>query len=160
VAPVLFRAVVTTRRRFDGKRDPGYLPRMPPTRLPRLRTLVVLLGLAANLIAAGAPLLHAFLHELHEAGEHHHHDEDHAALAWDTAPEGTDHPDSDVHPQALHDDARLIKRDAVLFPFPAVAVALPEPVESEIEYRTSEPPGSLRSRAPPPGDPARAPPLL
>jgi hypothetical protein len=133
---------------------------MPSTRRPRLRTLVVLLGLAANLIAAGAPLLHVLLHELHERGEHHHHDELSAALAWDTAPEGTDHPDSDAHPQALHDDARLIKRDVVLFPFPAVALVLPEPVEAEIEYLTSEPPGSLRSRAPPPGDPARAPPLL
>ena len=134
---------------------------MPSIRRPRVRTLVVLLGLAANLIAAGAPVLHVLLHELHEAGEHHHHhDEAHAALAWDSGAEETDHPASDVHPQALHDDARLIKRDAVLFPFPAVALALPEPVEVEAEYRTSEPPGSLRSRAPPPGDPARAPPLV
>ena len=133
---------------------------MLSNRSSRLRTLVVLLGLAANLIAAGAPVLHVLLHELHEAAEDHHHDEEHAALARDTAPEGTDHPASDVHPQALHDDARLIKRDVVLFPFPALALALPEPVEVEVEYRTSEPPGSLRSRAPPPGDPARAPPSV
>lgn len=135
---------------------------MPSHRSSRLRTLVVLLGLAANLIAAGAPVLHVLLHELHEAGEHHHHhDDEHAAVAWESAPVGSDHPASDVHPQALHDDARLIKRDGVLFAFPAVApLALPEPVEAEVEYRTSEPPGSLRSRAPPPGDPARAPPLV
>jgi hypothetical protein len=132
---------------------------MPSIRRPGLRTLVVLLGLAANLIAAGAPVLHVLLHELHEAGEHHHHGE-HAELAWDAGPAETDHPASDVHPQALHDDARLIKRDVVLFPFPAVALAPPEPVEIQAEYRTSEPPGSLRSRAPPPGDPARAPPLV
>lgn len=129
------------------------------TRRPGVGTLVVLLGLAANLIAAGAPVLHVLLHELHEAGEHHHHDE-HATLDGEAGPAETDHPASDVHPQALHDDARLIKRDVVLFPFPAVALALPEPVEVEAEYRTSEPPGSLRSRAPPPGDPARAPPLV
>lgn len=124
------------------------------------RTMVVLLGLAANLIAAGAPVLHVLLHELHEAGEHHHHDEHPAGLAWNAAPGDADHPDSDVHPQALHDDARLIKRDVVLLAFPAVALALPEPVEAEVEHWTSEPPGSLRCRAPPPGDPARAPPLV
>ncbi len=128
---------------------------------PRVRTLVVLLGLAANLIAASVPVLHAMLHELHVRGDHHHHHAEHpSGLAWDTAPEGTDHPDSDVHPQALHDEAQLIKRNVVLFPFPAVALALPEPVEVAVEYLTSEPPGSLRSRAPPPGDPARAPPLV
>lgn len=130
---------------------------MPSTRRPRLRTLVVLLGLAANLIAAGAPLLHAFLHELHEAG---HHDEHETELALHAGGTETDHSDSEIHPQALHDDARLVKRDAMVFAFPALAVALPEPVESEIEYLTSAPPGALRSRAPPPGDPARAPPLL
>ena len=131
----------------------------PPS---RIRTVAVLLGLAANLIAAGAPVLHVLLHELHERGEHHHHHDDQpvAGLAWDAAPEGSDHPASDVHPRALHDDALLIKRDAVLFAFPAVAVALPEPVEAGAEHRTSGPPGSLRSRAPPPGDPARAPPLV
>lgn len=133
---------------------------MLSSRRPCARTLVVLLGLAANLIAAGAPVLHVLLHELHERGDHHHHDEHAAGLAWDTAPEGVDHPASDVHPQALHDDARLVKRDVVLFPFPAAALALPERVEVEAEYRTSGPPGSLRSRAPPPGDPARAPPLV
>jgi hypothetical protein len=133
---------------------------MLPNRSSRLRALVVLLGLAANLIAAGAPVLHVLLHGLHEAGEHHHHHDEHAALARDSGPAETDHPASDVHPQALHDDARLVKRDVVLFALPAVAVALPEPVEVEVEYRTSEPPGSLRSRAPPPGDPARAPPLV
>ncbi len=43
---------------------------------------------------------------------------------------------------------------------PALSVAVPEPVASEIEYLTSEPPGSLRFRALPPGEPARAPPLV
>lgn len=136
---------------------------MPSTRRPHLRTLVVLLGLAANLIAAGAPLLHAFLHELHEAGHHDaheaaHHDVHEAELALHSG--GTDHSGSDVHPQALHDEARLAKRDAIVFAFPALAVALHEPAEPAIEYLTSEPPGALRSRAPPPGDPARAPPLV
>ncbi len=129
---------------------------MPSPRRPRLRTFIVLLGLAANLIAAGAPLLHVLLHELHEAG---HHDEHGVALAFSAGPD-TDHSGLEVHPQALHDDARLVKRDALVFAFPALAVAPPEPVEFEIEYLTSAPPGTLRSRAPPPGDPARAPPLL
>ena len=130
---------------------------MPSSPRARFRTLVVLLGLAANLIAAGAPLLHAVLHALHEAG---HHDGHPAELASHAGGTESDHPESDVHPQALHDDARLVRRDVVLFPFPAVAVVLPETVESEVEYLTSEPPGSPRSRAPPPGDPARAPPLV
>jgi hypothetical protein len=130
---------------------------MPSIRRPGLRTLVVLLGLAANLIAAGAPLLHAVLHEMHEAG---HHDEYDVALALHAGGTETDHSGSDIHPQALHDDARLVKRDAMVFAFPALALALPEPVGPETESLTSEPPGSLRSRAPPPGDPARAPPLL
>jgi hypothetical protein len=138
----------------------GSIYAMLSNRSSRVRTLVVLLGLAANLIAAGAPLLHVLLHELHERGEHHHHHDEHAALAGEAAPAETDHPASDVHPRALHDDARLIKRDVVLFALPAVAFALPEPVEVRIEHLTSEPPGSLRSRAPPPGDPARAPPLV
>lgn len=128
-------------------------------RSSRLRTLVVLLGLAANLIVAGAPGLHVLLHELH-AREDHHHDEHPGGLAWDTAPGGTDHPDSDVHPRSLHDDARLLKPHVVLLRFPVVALAPPEPAEAEVEHRTSRPPGSLRSRAPPPGDPARAPPLV
>ena len=130
---------------------------MPFIPRSRFRTLVVLLGLAANLIAAGAPLLHAFLHELHEAG---HHDAHEVELALHAGGTETDHSGSDVHPQALHEDARLVKRDAMVFAFPTLAAALPEPVEVEVEYLTSEPPGALRSRAPPPGDPARAPPLL
>jgi hypothetical protein len=130
---------------------------MPSIRRPGLRTLLVLLGLAANLIVAGAPLLHTVLHELHEARHHHEHE---ATLALHGGGTDTDHTDSDIHPQALHDDARLVKRDAMVFAFPALAVAPPEPVEPETEYLKSEPPGALRSRAPPPGDPARAPPLL
>lgn len=94
-----------------------------------MRTLVVLLGLAVTLIAAGAPVLYVLLHELHGRGDHHHHDQHASELARDAVPGGTDHPDSDVHPQALHDDALLIKRDVVLFALPAVALALPEPVE-------------------------------
>jgi hypothetical protein len=123
----------------------------------RARTLVVLLGLVANLIAAGTPLLHAVLHELHEREDHHG---EQLELAWSLAPTDADHPGSDVHPQALHDEARVIKRDFVLFALPAVELTLDEPVETEVEFLASEPPGSLRSRAPPPGLPARAPPLL
>ena len=149
--------MVPLSRRFDADGGCWYLPHMPSIRRPRLRTLVVLLGLAANLIAAGVPLLHAFLHELHEAGYHDAHE---VELALHSGATETDHSDSDIHPQALHDESRLVKRDAMVFVFPTLAVALPEPVESEIEYLTSEPPGALRSRAPPPGDPARAPPLL
>jgi hypothetical protein len=134
---------------------PDSIHAMPSHRSSRLRTLVVLLGLAANLIVAGAPLLHAVLHELHEAGHHDGHEAEPALHAGGVE---ADHSGSDVHPRALHDDARLVKRDVVLFALPAVAPAPREPVEGEVEYRTSEPPGSLRSRAPPPGDPARAPP--
>lgn len=126
----------------------------------RLRRLAVLLGLAANLVAAGVPLLHVLLHEVHERGAHHHSTGHLAGLSGDVEPVDPDHPASDVHPQALHDDVRAVKPDVAPFPFPALAIVPPETVEAELERRTSGPPGSLRSRAPPPGDPARAPPLV
>lgn len=40
-------------------------------------------------------------------------------------------------------EAGLVKRDAMVFAFPALAAALPEPAESEIEHLTSAPPGAL-----------------
>lgn len=117
----------------------------------------MLLGLAANLIAAGTPLLHGVLHELHEAA---HHDEHAAVLVAGGAGPEVDHSGSDVHPQALHDDAKLVKRDAPVFTHPSLALVLREPLQAQAEYVKSAPPGALRSRAPPPGDPARAPPLV
>ena len=127
-------------------------------RPPRIRTLFVLLGLAANLIAAGTPLLHGVLHELHELHEGGHHDEYPAGLTADGTGPAMDHSGSDVHPQALHDDAKLVRRDVLVFTLPPLALALREPVQVQVEHFQSEPPGALRSRAPPPGDPARAPP--
>ncbi|HEX8318660.1 hypothetical protein [Longimicrobium sp.] len=126
-------------------------------RPPRFRPLFVLLGLAANLIAAGTPLLHGVLHELHEVHEGRHVDEHAAGLVAEAGP-AIDHSSADIHPQALHDDAKLVRRDVLVFTLPSLALASREPVQLEAEYFQSEPPGALRSRAPPPGDPARAPP--
>lgn len=124
-------------------------------RPPRFRTLFVLLGLAANLIAAGTPLLHGVLHEMHDGA---HHDEHAAGLVAGGAGPVVDHSGSDVHPRALHDDAKLVKRDALVFTLPSLALVPREPLPAPAETIKSEPPGALRSRAPPPGDPARAPP--
>lgn len=117
---------------------------------PRLRTLAALLALAATLIAAGVPVLHAAAH----LG---HHGEAHGELA--SAVDHGDHDHDAIHPAALHDDAAPTGRSSIGFALPGVAdlpilhVTLHERRDIPI------PVPRLSSRAPPPGDPARAPPL-
>ena len=115
------------------------------------RTLLVCLALVANLIAAGTPLLHAAAHDLH--GDHHD------VLASVATLQGADHGHDEVHAPSLHDDAVLVKQAAPDFLF--VAPALPVSLELSGPERTVafHPVPRLPSRAPPPGDPARAPPL-
>ena len=119
--------------------------------MPRRRPLLVFLALAANLIAAGLPVLHAMAHLGHHGEPHHA--EAVAAFAH------TDHEHGAVHPEALHDDAGPRSGGGVSFAFlasvdlPVLHVALHERRDTPI------PVPRLSSRAPPPGDPARAPPL-
>jgi hypothetical protein len=123
-------------------------------RSPRFRrALTACLALAATLVAAGTPLLHAAAHAGHEA-EH--------AVELSSGGElhdASDHGHDEVHPPALHDECVLqrIQQDPVMpaHPVAAAVLAAAEP-EQVIGTR---PIHQLPSRAPPPGDPARAPPL-
>ena len=119
----------------------------------RRRTLPALLALAATLIAASAPFVHAATHDGHDA-EH--------GMAFPVGVElrdASDHGHGDVHPPALHDQT-VVQRVQLESP----ASALPEPaaaliLAAEPEQVVATPPHRLPSRAPPPGDPARAPPF-
>jgi len=120
---------------------------------PRLRFLLALLALAANLIAAGGPLLHAAAH----LGGHGEHAESADALA------GVGHAHDDhgaLHPASLDDEAAAVKsRGGSGFALLAAA-DLPLLRITPHERRDLPVPAPrLSSRAPPPGDPARAPPL-
>jgi hypothetical protein len=123
-------------------------------RASRRRTLLALLALVANLIAAGVPVLHAAAHAVHE-GEPHHEE----APLGHPALDHTDHDHDAVHPEALHDDAPPRGRSIVVFAFPAPADLPRLPITVHERRDTPIPVPRLSSRAPPPGDPARAPPL-
>jgi hypothetical protein len=121
----------------------------------RLRTLLALLALAANLLAAGGPLLHAAAH-LGGHGEQEH-AESSDALA------GISHAHDDhgaLHPASLHDEASAVKsRGGNGF---ALVARADLPLLRIIPHERRDlpvPAPRLSSRAPPPGDPARAPPL-
>lgn len=119
---------------------------------PRLRLLPALLALTANLIAAGVPLLHAAAHREHGAS---HHAAEMTALA---ATDHSDHGHGEIHPPALHDHGAL-SRGSIGFSFIVVADLPVLPVTLHERRDTPIPVPRLSSRAPPPGDPARAPPL-
>jgi hypothetical protein len=121
------------------------------TSLARLpRTLAVVLALAANLVAAGVPVLHAVAHEVAEG---HRPDPEAAALAQ------IDHGHDEVHPASLHEERAPIKRPTLDFSF-----VLPDEAQKPVAFAA---PATTRhrpvlrviSRAPPRTDPARAPPL-
>lgn len=119
----------------------------------RRRTLLALLTLVANLIAAGVPVLHAAAHR------EHHHDEAHHSEAILAAADHADHDHGEVHPEALHDAAPSGRAS------PGFAFAVPSeaPVLAVVTGHERRdipiPVPRLSSRAPPPGDRARAPPL-
>ena len=119
----------------------------------RLRIVPALLALAANLLAAGVPLLHAAAHW--HAEESHH-----AAVTSAIAvAEHADHEHDAVHTASLHDDATPQSRSA----FSDAVLASPDlaPLAAVPHARRDSPipVPLLLPRAPPPGDPARAPPL-
>jgi hypothetical protein len=116
---------------------------------PAGRTLFVSLALVANLIAVGAPVLHAWAH----GSEDSHH---HAAFA---AVE-VEQPHDEVHPLALHDEGLLAKRVLVDF-----ALALPVARSELVTFVVDGAPGfhavvAALSRAPPARRQARAPPSV
>ena len=142
-----------------------YCSTMPaPARVPSvLRTLMVCLALVANLLATGGPLLHAAVHELHEARDarddhnrhgHHHHDERVVASGG-----VVDHLDDEIHPASLHEDCPLLLRSACFVGIPSSTPGLQAVVTPGVNAPVLRPVSSPLSRAPPPGDPARAPPL-
>lgn len=124
--------------------------------------VAVCLALAANFFVAGSPALHAAAHALHDDHPHEHsadagHGASHEHGA--DADHRTDDGHHEVHPSSLHDDGAL-PRPLVPHFFLLAAVS-PSAVEAAAQTRApaARPTTSLRSRAPPPGDPARAPPL-
>lgn len=122
-------------------------PSAPPLRLGR--ALLVSLALVANLIAAGMPVIHAWVHEF----GHHHHD-----TVW-SAPAEVDHPHEEVHPLALHEECLLTHRAPL-----DLAVALPASgfaleIFGKADVAEFHPVQPVASRAPPGHNHARAPPL-
>ncbi|MDQ3605505.1 MAG: hypothetical protein M3418_04865 [Gemmatimonadota bacterium] len=64
------------------------------------------------------------------------------------------------HSASLHDECLYLNRLAAAFALPAAPLLFVAPVvEAELAPR-APPPAEARSRAPPLGDPARAPPLV
>ena len=137
----------------------------------RWRLLAVCLALVANLVAAGVPVLHSLAHEAHfgdwdhHASAPHHLDGEHSAGREHHPPATheqhateSDHDHEQAHAPSLHDECVALKRLAVDFAFLTpvrfVLSAEPEPDRS-VPRRPIQ---RLSTRAPPPGDPARAPP--
>lgn len=117
-----------------------------------LRSLILCLALVANFFAAGSPLLHTAAHAL---DDHHRHEI--AAASDHEHPSDEEH--DEVHPSSLHDDSVLLRRGAPNFFFLPSATLLAIDAAAEHPAPATSQVASLRSRAPPPGDPARAPPL-
>jgi len=123
-------------------------------RSPRFRrALTACLALAATLIAASAPLVHVAVH----AG----HDGDHGSdfVVGAELHDASDHGHGDVHHPSLH-DRTVVQRVQLDSPAPALPEAAAVILAAEPDQVVgTRPIHRLPSRAPPPGDPARAPPL-
>lgn len=122
------------------------IDRIDPT--PLGRVLIVSLALIANLFAAGTPVLHAWTH--HREGDDHH------APVVELQ---VDHDHEAEHPRSLHDDTLVVKRHALDLTFLHATPGVESVVVATECIRVRPTVASLGSRAPPPGDPARAPPL-
>jgi hypothetical protein len=95
---------------------------------------------------------------LHAAAHWGHHDEAHHSGAPVESVDHADHDHGEVHPAALHASAPS-KRASFGFAFFVPAAEAPAPAGRMQEQREIPiPVPRLSSRAPPPGDPARAPP--
>lgn len=125
----------------------------------RRRLLVACLALVANFIAAGVPVLHTFAHDAHfTSADHHSAAVDVHGAELHEREAGHDH--DQAHAASLHDECVALKRVAVDLDFLVpVRFALPGEPETD-RVVPKRPVQRLSSRAPPPGDPARAPPLV
>ena len=120
-------------------------PRSDRTR----RAFAATVALAANLLAAGVPVVHAMAHEIAEAS--------HPAEAVGSRAT-LSHEHDEVHPASLHDE-QLIKRHSVdlAFVVPAATTEITAFVApATIQHRPAR---RLASRAPPTSDLPRGPPL-
>lgn len=124
------------------------------------RGAAVVPALLALLIATGAPVLHAFAHELaddrgaHDHG-HVHGDEAHEHRAASTEGE-EDH--EEIHPTSLHDAHLTAPPARVELVAPSLAAPRSGPILAEGQLPAPEIQLTMRSRAPPYAPPARAPP--
>lgn len=152
------RVDVLLRRLSSGPltgRDPdGNFKLMYQARIPRFGALAALLALA---LAVAAPGMHAFAHISHDAASHS--DAREAGVAGHDQAASSDHDHGSVHPEVLHRVAASALRAPVLI------AALPSSEVRILAGRTTwekpvfAPAQRVCSRAPPPGDPARAPPV-
>src|SRR5215207_6872658 len=134
--------------------DRFFAPMRTHLRSPRFRrALTACLALAATLIAASAPLVHVAVHTGYDA--------EHAATfpAGVELHDASDHDHGDVHHPSLHDQT-VVQRAQLESPAPALPEAVAVILAAEPEQVVgTRPIHRLPSRAPPPGDRARAPPL-
>lgn len=122
------------------------------------RTLIASVALALNFLGSGVPILHAAAHSAHaehfahEGTSRSHHEAhlvEHVAI---------DHEAE--HPASLHDECLYLNRLATAFALPVAPLLSVAPfVEAQLAVIIPTV-AEFRSRAPPPGDPARAPPLV
>lgn len=130
--------------------DPSRLAFRSMLPIPFFRFAVAVLAIAANLLATGTPLLHAALHDAHA--------EDTLVVA---GADRVDHDHAEVHPPSLHDGAVLLRGTTADFVFVAPApVARLNPLSATERLIVRPLVCGWTSRAPPPGNPARAPPLI
>lgn len=120
---------------------------------------------AAFAVGGSMPVLHAAAHAAHAAQEGHGHDHDHhpdspaAVEALSPAPSADErHPE--VHPDVLHRGAPAAARGdgpgwAAAPPYPGLRLG-PDPRDERPEHTLET---TVHTRGPPPGLPARAPPV-
>ncbi len=124
----------------------------------RARALIACIALTLNLVGSGVPLLHAAAHSAHAESDAH----ERSSQAHHDAPpveQATLDHEAD-HSASLHGECLYLNRLATAFALPAVPPLLPASVVQPDLAPSTPPVTEYRSRAPPPGDPARAPPLV
>lgn len=123
----------------------------------QMRTVGGLTALLALVILTAAPGVHAFAHIAHEESSHlEHHPGEAEHADHDVA---LDHDHGEVHPDGLHRvTSAFVRATLLVAPIPSghVSAVLTQASGPLPGFVIAQP---ARSRAPPPGDPARAPPV-